>query len=84
MAHFASRLAKITGYPVVDETGLTGNFDFSLRWTPDEAAAIPSSGPDQYPPLLAALEEQVGLKIEQRKVPAEVLVIDRATLPSGN
>jgi uncharacterized protein (TIGR03435 family) len=50
----------------------------------DEAAAIPSSEHEQYPPLLAALEEQVGLKIEQRKVPAEVLVIDRATLPSGN
>jgi len=57
--------------PVVDQTGVQEVFDFTLDWAEDEeheAAGIP--------PIRAALEEKLGLKLEPRKLPVEMLVID--------
>jgi uncharacterized protein (TIGR03435 family) len=62
--------------PVIDETKLTGTFDMDLRWSPDMA---PSS---DLPSIYTALQEQLGLKLERRRVPAEVFVIDRIERPS--
>jgi uncharacterized protein (TIGR03435 family) len=56
---------------VEDMTNLQGVFDFKLEWTPD--GAEPATGPS----LFTALQEQLGFKLEARKGPVEVLVIDR-------
>jgi uncharacterized protein (TIGR03435 family) len=57
---------------VVDGTGLDGYYEFTLEWTPPGREADAASGPS----LFAALEEQLGLKLEPGKGPVEVLVID--------
>ncbi len=62
---------------VVDNTGLKGKYDFTLQWTPDVSG---SAGPS----LFQALEEQLGLKLEPRESPVEVLVIDNIEKPSEN
>jgi uncharacterized protein (TIGR03435 family) len=69
---------------VLDKTGLTGRYDFKLRWTPDDTpadAAAPDSGEGS---IFTALQEQVGLKLEPQKGPVEVLVIDHIERPSEN
>lgn len=73
------RLTALLGRPVIDMTGDTRNFTFHLKWTPDEA--LPAG---EYPSLTTALQEQLGLKLESRRVSAEVMVVDRAELPSDN
>jgi uncharacterized protein (TIGR03435 family) len=81
-------LSGITGRPVRDETGLQGYLDFEMKWTPD-AAAAPDSGearpPETVgPTLFTALQEQLGLKLESRRGPVEILVVDHAERPSEN
>ena len=76
------------GRPVVDRTGLSGNYDFTLEWTP-ESTAIPPTGADtqpgsQGPSFLEALREQLGLKLKPTKAPLNVLVIDHIERPSPN
>ena len=73
----ADLLARLAGAQVVDATELKGTFDFTLQWVPDESLKGPvvgdgSSGPSIY----TALQEQLGLKLESRKGPVEVLVVD--------
>jgi uncharacterized protein (TIGR03435 family) len=76
--------------PVVDQTGLTGKYDFSLVWTPDQLQApIPNTNAlaptDNAPPgLYAATQEQLGLKIEAARLPIDVLVVDKLEKPSDN
>jgi len=77
--------------PVVDKTGLQGRYDFILTWTPDETQfasmgiRVPPPSPDATAPgLFTAFQEQLGLKLESTKAPAEVLVIDRIDRPSEN
>jgi len=85
MSRLALKLADILGAPVSDLTNTSGNFDFSLRWVPDEVQAkATSSDASQGPSLFTALQEQLGLKLEARKVPVDVLVIDHAEPPSEN
>lgn len=94
LSHALSRLA---GRTVVDKTGLAGNYDFSLNWTPDEGmrrdpAGRPESGPDKGeasldpngPTLFTALEEQLGLKLQSEKGKVDVIVIDHIDLPTEN
>jgi uncharacterized protein (TIGR03435 family) len=77
--------------PVVDQTGLTGRFDFVLRWRPDDfqyggrGATMPQApDADSLPDLFTAFQEQLGLKIEATKAKAQVFVIDSAQKPSAN
>jgi uncharacterized protein (TIGR03435 family) len=78
--------------PVVDKTGLEGEFDFSLKWTPDETQFAgmgvhvppPVDNPNAPPGLFTAIQEQLGLKLEAQKIPSEVLVIDHVERPSEN
>jgi uncharacterized protein (TIGR03435 family) len=75
--------------PVVDQTGLKGRYDFTLKWAPDESqfnghVPPPSDQPDAPPSLFTAVQEQVGLKIESTKTMVDVLVIDRVEKPSPN
>ena len=74
MQHFADLLARFMHQQVVDETGLAGVFDFALEWSPDEMSAEASASPG--PSIFTALQEQLGLKLEGRKGPVEVLVVD--------
>jgi bla regulator protein BlaR1 len=77
---------------VLDKTGLTGNYDFTLKWTPERQPAAYSqqaadSGAAYEPPvtsIFAAIEAQLGLKLESQKGPVEVIVIDHVERPSGN
>jgi len=68
---------------VLDKTGLTGAYEFTLRYTPDNAPQPPSGGADA-PSLSTALQEQLGLKLEPGKGPVEIIVIDHVERPSGN
>jgi uncharacterized protein (TIGR03435 family) len=90
----AGALSSTLGQPVVDETGITGRFNYKLDWTPDQSdKAIRNAPPDVLrqlaidpngPSIFTALQEQLGLRLEARKVPTEVLVIDSAQRPSEN
>ncbi len=93
LAHFARWLQFVVlDKPVVDKTGLTGEFDFTLHWTPDESqffamgihAPAPSNDPNASPELFPAMQEQLGLKLEAHKTMSEVLVIDHVERPSEN
>lgn len=65
------------GRPVVNQTGLTGRYDFKLEWTPETPDA-------EGPPFLEALREQLGLKLESTKGPVQTLIIDHVDRPSEN
>jgi uncharacterized protein (TIGR03435 family) len=84
LAMLAMNLANELGCPVIDKTGLSGKYDFDLTWTPiPPSAASPSEAPDG-PSIFTALTEQLGLRLESKKGPVEVLVIDSAERPSKN
>ena len=59
------------GAPVSDETGLTGTYDFQLRWSNEVAPG------DDRLSIYTALQEQFGLRLERRRVTTEVVVVDR-------
>ncbi len=73
MAGFATFLAGQAERVVVDRTGLTGGWDFDLKWSPSDTA---NPDPDR-PVIFTALQEQLGLRLEATTGPVEVLVIDR-------
>jgi uncharacterized protein (TIGR03435 family) len=77
--HIAGVLAHRAGQPVVDKTGLKGDYDFTVSYAPANDAS--SSLPDFF----TALQEQLGLKLESRKVPVDFLVIDHVEkIPTEN
>jgi uncharacterized protein (TIGR03435 family) len=79
ISRLAFKLSVLLKVPVVDETGVNGSFDFSLHWVPDGAADA-TAGPS----LFTAIQEQLGLRLEGRKVPTDMFVVDSAEPPSGN
>ncbi len=84
MKGLASFLKVELGREVVDNTGLTGGYDFELEWVrPATAAPDPSAAPSG-PSIFTVLEEKLGLKLEPRKAEVEYLVIDRIEKPSGD
>jgi uncharacterized protein (TIGR03435 family) len=85
MARLAMRLSNLLGAPVMDMTDEQRRFDFSLHWVPDQMlAGSGAADAPNGPSLFTALQEQLGLKLESRKVPVEVLVIDHAEPASEN
>lgn len=86
------------GITIVDKTGLTGKYDYTLSWTPDEDSLqlmglqIPGPPPEEDgksqqpvgPSIFSAVQEQLGLKLEKRKEPIDVIVIDHVEKPSPN
>jgi uncharacterized protein (TIGR03435 family) len=93
MADFARAMqSSALDRPVVDQTGISGRYDFTLTWTP-EAGQFPGLGVDipkppdtgdAPPDLFAAIQQQLGLKLESAKAAAEVLVVDKVEKPSEN
>jgi uncharacterized protein (TIGR03435 family) len=63
---------------VVNRTGLSGEFDIDLRFTPDSSPA----GAPEFPSIFTAVQEQLGLKLEPGRAPARVLVIDSVERPT--
>lgn len=80
MEGFASFLTQQLHQLVQDQTGLTGPYDFTFEWDPDNGDAATANKPT----LPTAVEEQLGLKLASRKAPVEVLFIDGVTKPSEN
>ncbi len=95
MADFAGQLQlRVLDRPVIDRTGLSDRYDFTLNWRPDEfqfprasaaqrASAI-AAGADALPDLFTAVQEQLGLKLDAAKALTDVLVIDKVSKPSEN
>jgi len=82
----AQMLSNQMGRPVVDRTGLTGNFDVELHWSlvssaPLRANPEAAQPTDAGPSIFTALEEQLGLKLEPAKAPVDYLVIDHVERP---
>jgi len=94
MSQVANALAMFAGRIVADKTGLAGNYDFQLTWTPDQMAQRPPGAPDPQingvpidpngPSLFTAVQEQLGLKLDSQRGPVAVLVIDRVEHPTEN
>ena len=91
MAQLTNVLARFVNRTVVDKTGLTGNYDLDLQWTPDQmpqgrgdpppgAPALPAIDPNG-PSIFTAVQEQLGLKLDSTRGSVDVLVIDRAEHP---
>ena len=76
-------LSQLVGSTVLDNTGLTGHYDFTLHWVPEMPSETAPAG-DSGPSIFTALREQLGLKLEYRKAPVDVLVIDRLEKLSPN
>ena len=98
LSFVAKQLSQQLGRTVQDKTGLTGKYDFTMQWKPDrDPSPMPGApqpgqqGPDatlstdsSEASIFTAVQEQLGLKLESRKAPVEVLVIDHVEAPSGN
>lgn len=79
MATLANVLSTYLGRRVVDRTKLTGSYDFTLTWAPDDEI-----GNDNQASVFAAIQEQLGLRLAPAKGPVNVLVIEKAEHPSEN
>src|SRR5262249_41996432 len=89
LARLADALSNWVDRPVLDMTGIKGIYDIDLEWTPDEGqpgapvlapggeAGRPEVGRDG-PSIFTAVQEKLGLKLEGRKSPAEIIVVDHA------
>jgi bla regulator protein BlaR1 len=93
LAPLLEQLSVRLGHTVLDKTGLKGNYDFSLRWTPAEneggmmkmgsaPATEGTSSASSGPTLITALEDQLGLRLVPRTAPMQVLVIDHVERPT--
>jgi uncharacterized protein (TIGR03435 family) len=88
MPALASILARMTSRPVQDRTALTGAFNFTLTWTPDDFQKPDPLGRapvnSEAPSLFTALQEQLGLKLESTQASVDVVIIDHIERPSEN
>jgi uncharacterized protein (TIGR03435 family) len=95
MTDFAGLMQSVVlDRPVVDQTELSGRYNFKLNWTPDEnqfgglgmrpPAPADNAAPASNPDLFTAIQEQLGLRLKPAKEPVDVLVIDHVEKPSAN
>jgi uncharacterized protein (TIGR03435 family) len=78
-----ANLSQFLGRTVIDKTGLTGLFDFTLTYASDTDAASADDSANG-PSVFTALEEQLGLKLESAKGPVPVFIIDHIEKPTEN
>ncbi len=83
MEGFAGVLSAMLGQQVIDRTATSGNYSFNLTWT-DAVQAGPDAAAESFPSLQAALEDQLGLKLDSTKGPVDTIVIDHIEEPSPN
>jgi uncharacterized protein (TIGR03435 family) len=84
MSDFALGMNYFADQPIVDETGLPGRYDFTLRWMPDSLADAASKDGEHTPGLFTAVQEQLGLKLEPKHGPVDVLAVEAIERPTGN
>jgi len=90
LSQIAQAMGNFLGRTVQDKTGLTGNYDASLTWTPDQMPQRPPGAPEtppvdpNGPSIFTAVQEQLGLKLDSQKAQVSVLVIDRVERPKEN
>jgi bla regulator protein BlaR1 len=90
LANVLSRLPETRGYSVIDNTGLKGTYDWSLRWDPENLATdgtrngTPPLDTSERQSLFAALREQLGLELKQQKGLVDLVVIESVERPSTN
>lgn len=92
MQLLSMQLSNQLGRSVTDKTGLTGNYEVKLEWTPDPSEGGPRPpGAEGAPPvdtagptIFTALQEQLGLKLESQKGPVEMIVVDKIEKPTEN
>ncbi|MDP9038482.1 MAG: TIGR03435 family protein [Acidobacteriota bacterium] len=84
MKEFADYISGPLQKPVVDQSGLPGRYDFSINFAPYLPEDMRTMHPDATAVILAALQGEVGLKLEPRKLMVDVLVIDHVEKPSAN
>ena len=80
-------LSVQVGRPVADDTGLSGQYDFKLEWTPDapvQARTDQQAAAPDGPSIFTALTEQLGLRLDSRKGPVPVYVIEKIEKPGDN
>jgi uncharacterized protein (TIGR03435 family) len=70
--------------PVVDQTGIDGRYDFQLHWQPRLATDVPPSDAEPLPDIFIAFQQQLGLKLQATRAPADTLVIDKVEKPGAN
>jgi uncharacterized protein (TIGR03435 family) len=76
ISQIVSALESSASAPIEDQTGLTGPFDIDLRWSNETAPT------DDVPTIFTAIQEQLGLRLERRRIEKEVLVVDRIERPT--
>jgi uncharacterized protein (TIGR03435 family) len=95
LSPFLNILSRTVGRPIIDKTGLSGRYEFTLKWTPDPNQApmmgAPRPAGEEAPPpdtsgpsLFTAIQEQLGLKLEPQKAPLDVFVVQHVERPSEN
>jgi uncharacterized protein (TIGR03435 family) len=90
MEVIAQALTSLNGsdHPLIDQTGLPGNYDFFIKWSPAStsvAASEAGAAPDpEVPTFIEALHEQLGMKIVPTRAPLQFLIIDHIERPSEN
>jgi uncharacterized protein (TIGR03435 family) len=85
MDTLAHNLAGSVGRDVFDRTGLTGNYDFTLKYSKATiSTADPSASDPDFPDIFTAIQEEIGLKLEPVAGPVDVLVVDHIEKPSEN
>jgi bla regulator protein blaR1 len=82
MAQFAELLDAETNRPAIDRTGISGTFEISLHWAPDDSPAQPDTAAE--PSIYTAVQEQLGIKLEPQKAPLDYLFVERVDKPSQN
>jgi uncharacterized protein (TIGR03435 family) len=84
-AQLADSLSFFLQEPVLDKTGLPGNYDIELDWTPENIRMTPPTSVETGPPsIFTAVQEQLGLRLIPAKGPVSMLVIDHVARPSEN
>jgi uncharacterized protein (TIGR03435 family) len=93
ISRLVTQLSQLTGRAVVDRTGLNRTYDIELKWTPTPEQLPPGPPPPGVelpridpngPSLFTALQEQLGLRLENDRGPVDVLVIERLQPPAEN
>ena len=84
IASLANILSMLLHQKVEDKSGLTGKYNFTLKWTPDDRAQSDAAATDSGPSIYTAVQEQLGLKLDAVKGPVDTVVVDHLEMPSEN
>jgi uncharacterized protein (TIGR03435 family) len=84
LSDFRMNGVSILDRPVLDRTGLTGVYDFTLEWSAEEQSSDRTAVNPSASSIFTAVQEQLGLKLEAQKAPVEFFIIDQVAKPTEN